>query len=230
MEGENERGRDDRRDVVKLATLSEQFALGFKGNVISVADSGKSPLLSIILPAGGLWLSPSLFPLSAVANSLMTNCSSFSWSWTKWHSDSRRKSQSPACARMKENSHEWCPGLCLVISDYIMSTISKQWVTFPVDKWCDFILWDYSFWTIIPKSGRYQVDLQTVVFVCFYFVLFQDIIVFHFSSKVRPWNFTVPAHLILVSPYRQLGQTPVPQWPWTVSALKKMDGMELKSS
>lgn len=80
VEGENERGRDDRRDVVKLATLSEQFALGFKGNVISVADSGKSPLLSIILPAGGLWLSPSLFPLSAVANSLMTNCSSFSWS------------------------------------------------------------------------------------------------------------------------------------------------------
>lgn len=64
MEGENERGRDDRRDVVKLATLSEQFALGFKGNVISVADSGKSPLLSIILPAVGLWLSPSLFPLS----------------------------------------------------------------------------------------------------------------------------------------------------------------------
>lgn len=107
VEGENERGRDDRRDVVKLATLSEQFALGFKGNVISVADSGKSPLLSIILPAGGLWLSPSLFPLSAVANSLMTNCSSFSWSWTKWHSDSRRKSHKVTCMRAYERKLAW---------------------------------------------------------------------------------------------------------------------------
>lgn len=47
-------------DVVKLAMLSEQFALGFKGIVISVADSGKSPLLSIILPAVGLRLFRSL--------------------------------------------------------------------------------------------------------------------------------------------------------------------------